>query len=89
MPKLFKEYEQRKNLPNLIGKKFYWSKWSKNSSNGGSFERKSSNEFMIVHYHMSKKGYEDSIIYYQYLIDGLPGDCNISQLLEYATPIDD
>ena len=86
MTKLFEEYEKRKNLPNLIGKKFYWSN---NSLSDGPFERKSSNEFIIVHYHMSKKGYEDSIVYYQYLIDGLPGDCSISQLLEYATPIDD
>ena len=85
MTKLFEEYEQIKNLPNLIGKKFYWSN---NSLNDGPFERKSSNEF-IVNYYISKKRYEDSIIYYQYLIDGLPGDCNISQLLEYATPIDD
>lgn len=86
MTKLFEEYEQRKNLPNLIGKKFYWSN---NSSNGGPFERKPIREFMIVNYYIKNKTYEDITVYYQYLIDGLPGDCNISQLLEYATPIDD
>lgn len=88
MTKHFEEYEQRKNLPNLIGKKFYWSN---NSLSDGPFERKSSNEFMIVDYYIKNitLTYKDITVYYQYLIDGLPGDCSISRLLEYATPIDD
>ena len=86
MTTLFEEYEQIKSLPNLIGKKFYWSN---NSFDSGPFERRPINEFIIVNYYKSKKGYEDSIVYYQYLKDSLPGDCSVLKLLKFATPIDD
>lgn len=88
MTRFFQEYENKRlktkktTFPE-IGKKFYWCK----SLKGDMIPRKSFNEIVVNSHKTNSLG--EIIIRYQYLIDGLPGELELSSFIDCTTPLDD